>query len=47
MTEAQVRYIASSLCESSVMDHDGFFASIHTLYYDSSCAHPERERKKE
>lgn len=47
MTEAQVSYIASSLCESSVMDHDGFCASIQTLYYDSSCAHPERERKSE
>lgn len=47
MTEAQVGYIANSLCESSVMDHGGSFVNIHTLYYDRSCAHPERERKKE
>lgn len=46
-TEAQVGYIANSLCESSVMDHGGSFVNIHTLYYDHSCAHPERERKKE
>lgn len=45
MTEAQVGYIANSLCESSVMDHGGSFVNIHTLYYDHSCAHPERERK--
>lgn len=47
MTGAQVGYVANSRCESSVMDHRGSFASIRTLYYDRSCAHPERERKKE